>query len=198
MYKQIIAFAACTIFCLNLSALGSGIVSFGKWEIDNGGNGWADILWESNEALAGFQFDLTNVEVKTVKGGMVEQYNWVATNNSFRVLAYAPTPSNYIPQQPKPEKLIRVYFESNGGDISFDEVLFANQFAEPIKTSSSDVIVVDKPCLGDVNKDGNVNVSDVLAVVADWGQADSPADVNNDGIVNVSDLLTVMDGWGTC
>ena len=198
MYKQILAFATYTIFCTNPNALGSGIVSFGEWEIDNSGNGWADILWESDETLAGFQFDLTNVEVINVGEGMVKKYNWVATNNNFRVLAYAPNPSSYIPEQPKPEKLIRVYFESNGGNISFDEVLFANQFAEPIKTSSSDVIVVDKPCLGDVNNDGYVNVSDVLAVVGDWGQADSPADVNSDGIVNVSDLLTVMDGWGTC
>ena len=50
----------------------------------------------------------------------------------------------------------------------------------------------------DINGDGNVNVSDLLIVIGQWGLANSPADVNEDGIVNVSDLLIIVGNWGDC
>ena len=50
----------------------------------------------------------------------------------------------------------------------------------------------------DINGDGNVNVSDLLAIIGQWGLANSPADVNVDGIVDVSDLLIVVGNWGAC
>jgi hypothetical protein len=53
-------------------------------------------------------------------------------------------------------------------------------------------------CPQDVNGDGDVNVTDLLAVVDQWGASGSPADVNGDGIVNVSDLLAIVDSWGPC
>jgi hypothetical protein len=53
-------------------------------------------------------------------------------------------------------------------------------------------------CFGDLDGDGNVNVSDLLNIIAQWGLTDSPADVNSDGIVNVSDLLLVVGAWGPC
>ena len=53
-------------------------------------------------------------------------------------------------------------------------------------------------CAGDVTGDGFVNVSDILLVIDQWGQTNSPADANNDGIVNVSDILFMIGNWGTC
>ena len=53
-------------------------------------------------------------------------------------------------------------------------------------------------CAGDVTGDGFVNVSDILLVINQWGQKNSPADANNDGIVNVSDILFMIGNWGTC
>ncbi len=53
--------------------------------------------------------------------------------------------------------------------------------------------------------DGNVNVSDLLAVIAAWGPCpmptDCPADIaplGGDDVVNVSDLLAVIGAWGSC
>ena len=49
---------------------------------------------------------------------------------------------------------------------------------------------------GDVNGDGLVNVTDILAVMDTWGVCEGcPADLNNDGIVDVVDLLEVVGNW---
>ena len=54
-------------------------------------------------------------------------------------------------------------------------------------------------CPADINGDTIVNVSDLLAVIANWNATGSnPADVNGDSIVNVSDLLGVIGAWGLC
>jgi hypothetical protein len=50
----------------------------------------------------------------------------------------------------------------------------------------------------DINDDGYVNVSDLLAIIDQWGLTNSPADVNDDGIVDVTDLLIVVGNWGEC
>ena len=53
-------------------------------------------------------------------------------------------------------------------------------------------------CVGDVDDNGVVDVLDLLAVIADWGQSGVPADVNEDGIVDVLDLLLIIANWGPC
>ncbi len=65
-------------------------------------------------------------------------------------------------------------------------------------------ILIDLPaedCIADINSDGYVNVSDVLQLIAAWGDCsikDCPADVNGDYSVNVIDLLELIDAWGSC
>jgi hypothetical protein len=50
---------------------------------------------------------------------------------------------------------------------------------------------------GDVNGDGIVDVTDLLAVMGAWGPCQGcPADLNGDGIVDVVDLLEVVGNWG--
>ncbi|MBT4524293.1 MAG: hypothetical protein HOI88_08695 [Phycisphaerae bacterium] len=53
-------------------------------------------------------------------------------------------------------------------------------------------------CPADLNGDGAVNVSDVLAMVGVWGTNDPVADVDGDGTVGVSDLLLIIEAWGPC
>lgn len=68
---------------------------------------------------------------------------------------------------------------------------------------------ISPPCVGDIagapggGGDDVVNVSDLLAVINQWGPCgpSCPADIappGGDGVVNVSDLLAVINHWGPC
>ncbi|MHC4947366.1 MAG: hypothetical protein ACYTG1_03780 [Planctomycetota bacterium] len=46
--------------------------------------------------------------------------------------------------------------------------------------------------------DGQVDVTDLLAVLAQWGQAGTPCDTDGGGAVDVGDLLAVLGEWGPC
>ncbi len=50
---------------------------------------------------------------------------------------------------------------------------------------------------GDFNLDGEVNVTDLLSLLAAWGVCPNCIeDINDDGSVNVTDLLTLLAAWG--
>lgn len=51
------------------------------------------------------------------------------------------------------------------------------------------------PVIGDMNCDTRVDFDDLLGVIEDWHQTNSPADLNHDLIVNVADLLVVIIHW---
>jgi len=50
---------------------------------------------------------------------------------------------------------------------------------------------------GDVNRDGVINVTDVLDIVSNWGSCNGVCaqDIVPDGTINVSDLLQVIGNW---
>ena len=56
------------------------------------------------------------------------------------------------------------------------------------------------PIFGDVNKDGVVNILDLVVVASSFGQTVSeggnPADVNQDGVVNIIDLVKIAGAFG--
>ena len=61
------------------------------------------------------------------------------------------------------------------------------------------VMIEEVACPSDLNSDGVVNITDLLALVDHWGVCGScSADINNDGIVNVNDLLSLVEAWGIC
>ena len=54
------------------------------------------------------------------------------------------------------------------------------------------------PLFGDVNRDGKVNILDLVFVASSFGQTGSgnPADVNEDGVINIIDLVKVAGAFG--
>ncbi len=66
----------------------------------------------------------------------------------------------------------------------------------------------ESTCVADINQDGSVNVTDLLAVIGAWGPCanpnNCPEDIappgppTGDDVVDVSDLLLVIGNWGAC
>ncbi len=54
------------------------------------------------------------------------------------------------------------------------------------------------PCPADVTGDEIVDVLDLLAVLAAWGESGVPEDITGDGTVDVPDLLEILSAWGPC
>jgi len=55
-------------------------------------------------------------------------------------------------------------------------------------------------CPADLTGSGNVDVSDLLVLLAAWGPCPSPCppDLTGSGGVNVSDMLVLLSAWGEC
>ena len=80
---------------------------------------------------------------------------------------------------------------------------FDDTYNENVRRSA--IIEYESPisvCLGDLNGDLEVGVSDLLADIEAWGPCDKAnpcnADLDEDGIVAVGDLLILISNWGTC
>ena len=90
--------------------------------------------------------------------------------------------------------------------IVFFEALFQGKDGGGTTWQANDSMAIayddcDAPtsCPGDINLDGNVDVLDLLQVIATWGPCGScPADVDGNGVVDVIDLLEVIANWGPC
>ena len=55
---------------------------------------------------------------------------------------------------------------------------------------------IDRP-LGDINIDCEVGVADLIILINNWSQTDSPGDLNIDGVVNVLDLIIMLLNFGS-
>ncbi len=78
-------------------------------------------------------------------------------------------------------------FAKNSSSIFYDDIAL-----EPLQE-------VAKPCDADLDDDGSVGTSDLLALFASWGtNPDGPPDFDGDGTVGTSDLLILFSQWGPC
>lgn len=57
--------------------------------------------------------------------------------------------------------------------------------------------IIEVPCVGDLDGDGNVAAGDLAILLGSWGDA-SPNDLNFDGKVNAPDLAVLLGAWGAC
>ena len=61
------------------------------------------------------------------------------------------------------------------------------------------VTVPGQGCVADLDEDGTVGASDLLALLASWGPCKGcPADLDGNGSVGASDLLALLANWGPC
>ena len=100
--------------------------------------------------------------------------------------------------------LIQVEFKAKSTgetELALQNFLFGSAAKESISAAPLEIyITVEERLLtGDVNRDGVVNIFDLISVAQQLGNrvsADSPEDINGDGVVNIFDLTLVAQGIG--
>ena len=196
--KSWIASALVCLLALTTAAHANNTVSFGNIEFD-GTIGTVEVLWTTDDViLAGIQFELAGASITEVGGGLIATYDWSVAYTEEMVLGYAFGIGTYIPPQPEPAVLLEIEFEAvDGAELSFQNVIFADNLAEQVELDATDTIIIDA-CQGDLDGDGTTNVNDLLAVIAAWNTEDPSGDADGSGYVDVADLLVVISGWGPC
>ena len=55
---------------------------------------------------------------------------------------------------------------------------------------------------GDIDRDGDVDVANLIALLAAWGpcpqKSECPEDLDGSGTVDFGDLLLLLAAWGAC
>lgn len=94
---------------------------------------------------------------------------------------------------PLSERLDYDLFNEKAGQLQFyeDDTPGANRVIFTIEN-----VEVIEQCAADLNADGNVDVTDLLALLGAWG---SPiADLDGDNNTSVTDMLVLLAAWGSC
>jgi len=146
-----------------------GTVSYARWLFDSE---TGDVLrtWVSNDDGANWTFVQETSSTSSA---------WEIVN--FQVGEYV-----------TPTAQVRVRFEVE--DANSPSIVEAGIDNLELNT----FICPEASCLGDANGDFTVDVVDLLAVIAEWGETVSIADFDDNGIVDVADLLFVIAAWGDC
>jgi len=63
--------------------------------------------------------------------------------------------------------------------------------------NSYNVTIASTTKLGDINNDGQVNITDLSILLSDYGTTNSSADINKDGSVNILDMSILLSNFGT-
>ncbi len=100
--------------------------------------------------------------------------------------------------------VLRVRFKakSEGGTkLALENFLFGSAAKEGIPAGPLEIhfTVEERLLTGDINRDGVVNILDLISVAQQLGKrvsADSPEDINGDGVINIFDLTLVAQGIG--
>ena len=100
--------------------------------------------------------------------------------------------------------LLQVRFKAKSegeSELALGNFLFGSNTEESIPAGPLEIrITVEERLLtGDVNRDGVVNILDLIRVARQLGKSvppNSPVDINSDGVVNIFDLTLVAQGIG--
>lgn len=187
--------ALLSIVCLPAAATADGVLSWGEVLIVDGVAS-AQLLWQGEQQLAGFQFECAEAAFLAAGGGEVEELGWQLYVEAHMVLGFTWDPAGYIPPLGTPTHLITIDVPESLGELVLVEPIFADPSGVQIIVTGPGPLDLDA-CPGDVTGDGVVGVNDILDVLAYWGGSGG-GDANGDGNTDVDDILLVISAWGDC
>ena len=189
--------------------------TFSKTPIHTGDTFTLDISAEDVFDLAGWQFDIafdpaaleavdvtegdflkTNRGTTFFQGGSIDNVAGKITGlTAARLSAQGVSGTGVI---------LQVRFKAKAGgetELRLQNFLFGAITGDPIPAGPHQIRIVVEGQLatGDVNRDGVVNITDLIFVAQQLGQkvsADSPVDLNGDGVVSLLDLSLVEQAIG--
>ena len=98
--------------------------------------------------------------------------------------------------------LTSLHFGTQDGGGSYPQIILKESPLVAIGAASAatlnlTVVITDGATMAeDLNGDNEVDVTDLLILIADWGDCNCcPSDINSDGEVDVIDLLAVIAAW---
>ena len=190
-------FASMAIAGGSSALAGSNAITFGNYEA-KGDLIVVDVMYASNDWLAGFQFDIIGANIIDASGGLCAENNWLLEHSELRVVGVG-LGGLFIEPSNVPEVLLQLTLEPTDTLVRFEKAIFANPDAQEIPIDATSVLDLgDEPCLGDLNNDGEVNGADLGLMLVAFSGSDPNADLNDDGVVNGADLGLMLVGWGDC
>jgi len=158
-------------------------------------NGSLDIYIDTEEDIAGFQFELLGITVTGASGGLAEANDFMLSTSSTTVLGFSISGTVVSAGS---GILTQVSFSDYTGEgICFgtDPVnnLISNAFANPVDTEWGDCF--EESLLGDVNYDGTLDILDLVALAnLILGQEYfSSGDMNQDGQLDILDIVSLVN-----
>ena len=189
--------------------------AFSETPIHLGGTFFLDILAENVFDLAGWQFDIA-FDPSILEAIDVSEGDFLKTDGGTTFFQSGRIDS----ESGKITGLNAALFSDSGvggtgtilhvrykaksegeTSLTLQNILFGSFAGENIPAGPLEITLTVKERLltGDVNRDGVVNILDLIRVARQLGKgmsSDSPEDINGDGVVNIFDLTLVAQGIG--
>ena len=196
IWKTTIASATLTMSAVASPGGTDNAITFGEY-VDDGEFITVDIMYQCDDWLAGFQFDIIGAEIMDASGGLCSAYDWLLENSELRVIGVG-LGGMFIEPLASPTKLLELKLRPYDTVVSFEAEVFANPNAIEIPIDASDTLDLGSSCLGDITGDLVVNGADLGLMLVAYGENNPDADFNNDGEVDGADLGLMLVGWGDC
>ncbi|MDG2199746.1 MAG: hypothetical protein P8K80_01005 [Phycisphaerales bacterium] len=161
----------------------------------------SEIHGDEDQPIHGFQFDDQGDLLVAIEGTLqaftrTEQGQWVpSADHLFNNVSMYDHIAGDTPGTDPSMSRFRMLRSSNNLPSELPAKEYDNAGVQYESSQSANEVV---DCDADINRDQNVDVSDMLMVIAEWGKEHSPADIAHDGTVDVLDLLAIFETWGSC
>ncbi|MDP7027299.1 MAG: C25 family cysteine peptidase [Candidatus Marinimicrobia bacterium] len=159
-------------------------------------NGLLDIHVDTDEDIAGFQFELTGITLMGASGGLAEGNDFMLSTSSTTVLGFSTT-GTFVPAGSE-GILVQVDFSEYTGDgICFGTDLannvISNVFGNMLDTSWGNCF--EGGLAGDVNYDGTLDILDLVAMANLILDSEylSSGDMNQDGQLDILDIVSLVN-----